>query len=275
MRVRVGHSPDPDDAFMYWAIAAGRVDTRGHEFEQVVADIETLNGWALEGRLEVTALSAGAYPHVRDRYDLLPHGASLGDGYGPVVVAREPLEPRRPRGPARGRARPPDDRVPRRAARAAARSRRCWCPFDEVLDRVAAGDVDAGRRHPRGPARLAGRGPLAGRRPRRLVARRDRAAAAARRRRDPPRPAGRTSRPRCRRCCCEAIDAGLANRPEALAYAQDFGRGIDAETERPLRRDVRQRADPRLRPARPRGHRRADPPRHRDRRVRQMNGHSG
>ena len=66
MRVRVGHSPDPDDAFMYWAIAAGRVDTRGHEFEPVVADIETLNGWALEGRLEVTALSAGAYPHVRD-----------------------------------------------------------------------------------------------------------------------------------------------------------------------------------------------------------------
>ena len=89
VRIRVGHSADPDDAFMFWAIEAGRVDTRGLELEQVVSDIETLNAWALEGRLEVSAISLGAYPSVADRYVLLPHGASLGIGYGPVVVARE------------------------------------------------------------------------------------------------------------------------------------------------------------------------------------------
>ncbi|HET7571044.1 MAG TPA: MqnA/MqnD/SBP family protein [Gaiellaceae bacterium] len=91
MRVRVGFSADPDDAFMYWGISAGAVDRRGFDFEPVTADIQTLNEWALEGRLEVTALSAAAYPLVQERYLLLPHGASLGSGYGPVVVAREPL----------------------------------------------------------------------------------------------------------------------------------------------------------------------------------------
>jgi len=89
--IRVGFSADPDDAFMYWAIASGVVDTRGHRFEPETEDIQTLNEWALEGRLEVTALSLAAYPLVQERYVLLPHGASLGSGYGPVVVAREPL----------------------------------------------------------------------------------------------------------------------------------------------------------------------------------------
>jgi predicted solute-binding protein len=92
VRVRVGHSADPDDAFMFWALDAGRVDTRGLEFEPVVSDIQTLNEWATGGRLEVTAISMGAYPDVADRYVLLPHGASMGNGYGPVVVAREPLD---------------------------------------------------------------------------------------------------------------------------------------------------------------------------------------
>ena len=73
---------------MFWAIEAGRVDTRGLELEQVVSDIQTLNEWALEGRLEVTAISMGAYASVESRYILLPHGASMGIGYGPVVVAR-------------------------------------------------------------------------------------------------------------------------------------------------------------------------------------------
>jgi 1,4-dihydroxy-6-naphthoate synthase len=91
MLVRVGFSADPDDAFMFWGIATGAVDRRGHEFEPVTQDIQTLNEWALEGRLEVTAISAATYPLVQDRYLLLPHGASLGSGYGPVVVARERL----------------------------------------------------------------------------------------------------------------------------------------------------------------------------------------
>ena len=91
MRIRVGHSLDPDDAFMYWALAAGRVDDRGLDFEQVLADIQTLNQWARAARLEVTAISLAAYPFVQEDYALLPHGASIGAGYGPIVVTREPI----------------------------------------------------------------------------------------------------------------------------------------------------------------------------------------
>src|SRR5438045_6793174 len=91
MRIRVGHSADPDDAFMAWALVSNRVDPRGFEFEFVPEDIQVLNEWALEGRLEVTALSLATYPLVQEQYDLLPHGASIGSGYGPIVVAREPL----------------------------------------------------------------------------------------------------------------------------------------------------------------------------------------
>src|SRR5881409_4448311 len=93
MLIRLGHSPDPDDAFMFWALAQRAVDTRGFEFEHVLRDIQTLNEWALEGKLEVTAISLAAYPLVQERYVLLPHGASMGSGYGPVVVAREELAP--------------------------------------------------------------------------------------------------------------------------------------------------------------------------------------
>jgi 1,4-dihydroxy-6-naphthoate synthase len=89
VRIRFGHSPDPDDAFIYWALTTDLVDTRGFEFEQVLADIQTLNHWARAARLEVSAISLAAYPFVQDDYALLPHGASIGSGYGPVVVARE------------------------------------------------------------------------------------------------------------------------------------------------------------------------------------------
>jgi 1,4-dihydroxy-6-naphthoate synthase len=91
LRIRVGHSPDPDDAFMFWALTTDLVDTRGHEFEQVLGDIQTLNQWARAGRLEVTAISLAAYPFVQEDYALLPHGASIGSGYGPVLVAREAM----------------------------------------------------------------------------------------------------------------------------------------------------------------------------------------
>ena len=90
MKIRVGHSPDPDDAFMYWALTTDLVDTRGFVFEQVLADIQTLNQWAGAARLEVTAISLAAYPFVQNDYALLPHGASIGTGYGPIVVCREP-----------------------------------------------------------------------------------------------------------------------------------------------------------------------------------------
>jgi len=76
---------------MYWALTTDRVDTRGFRFEQVLADIQTLNHWARAARREVTAISLAAYPFVQEDYALLPHGASIGTGYGPVVVAREAL----------------------------------------------------------------------------------------------------------------------------------------------------------------------------------------
>jgi 1,4-dihydroxy-6-naphthoate synthase len=91
VRIRFGHSPDPDDAFIYWALTTDLVETRGFEFEQVLADIETLNQWARAARLEVSAISLAAYPFVQDDYALLPHGASIGSGYGPIVVASDRL----------------------------------------------------------------------------------------------------------------------------------------------------------------------------------------
>jgi 1,4-dihydroxy-6-naphthoate synthase len=88
MRITIAHSPDSDDAFMFYGFASGAVDTDGFEVGQVLADIETLNRAAFEGKYEVTAVSFHAYAHLVDRYALLPHGASMGDRYGPIVVAR-------------------------------------------------------------------------------------------------------------------------------------------------------------------------------------------
>jgi 1,4-dihydroxy-6-naphthoate synthase len=87
--ITVAHSSDSDDAFMFYGLASGNVDTNGVVVEQVLADIETLNRAAFEGRYEVTAVSFHAYAHLADKYALLPHGASMGDRYGPIVVARQ------------------------------------------------------------------------------------------------------------------------------------------------------------------------------------------
>src|SRR5690242_10315481 len=89
--IRLAHSPDADDAFMFWALAAGRIDTGGRRYVHELGDIESLNRRALTGELEVTAVSFHAYPYLADRYALLAHGASIGDRYGPRIVAREPL----------------------------------------------------------------------------------------------------------------------------------------------------------------------------------------
>ena len=88
-RITVAHSPDSDDAFMFFGLASGAVQTGGIVVEQVLADIETLNRAAFEGKYEVTAVSFHAYAHLVDTYALLPHGASMGDRYGPIVVAPE------------------------------------------------------------------------------------------------------------------------------------------------------------------------------------------
>jgi len=91
--IEVGHSPDADDAFMFYAVTAGKIETGELEFRHVLTDIETLNRWAMEGKLPVTALSLHAYAYVADRYALLPHGASMGRRYGPIVVSQRPLSP--------------------------------------------------------------------------------------------------------------------------------------------------------------------------------------
>jgi 5,8-dihydroxy-2-naphthoate synthase len=87
-RITVAHSPDSDDAFMFFGLASGAIDTGGLVVDQVLADIETLNRAAFEGKYEVTAVSFHAYAHLAEKYALLPHGASMGDRYGPIVVAR-------------------------------------------------------------------------------------------------------------------------------------------------------------------------------------------
>src|SRR5579884_615899 len=85
----LGHSPDPDDAFMFYAIAENKIDLRGYRFEHRLEDIQTLNERALRGELHISAISIHAYAYVLDKYALLPCGASMGDGYGPMLIVRE------------------------------------------------------------------------------------------------------------------------------------------------------------------------------------------
>ena len=227
MSIRVGHSADPDDAFMVWALGAGRVDTLGLELEPVASDIQTLNEWALDGRLEVTALSAAAYSEVSSRYRLLPHGASFGEGYGPIVVARRPLDPDELRtleivtpGPLTTAS-----LVLHLALGDGYESRDL--PFDRVVDEVVSGRAEAGLLIHEGQLTYERLGlekvfdlgewwrretglPL----PLGVVAIR----------RDVERAEDVSS------VLLAAIDAGLANRDEALAYAREFGRGLDAAT---------------------------------------------
>src|ERR1700688_650469 len=89
--ITVGHSPDPDDAFMFYALAHDKLETGGLKFRHELQDIETLNRRALRGELEVTAVSIHAYAHLLDKYALLPSGCSMGDRYGPMIVARKRL----------------------------------------------------------------------------------------------------------------------------------------------------------------------------------------
>src|SRR6516162_2418841 len=90
-RIHLGHSPDSDDAFMFYGLAEHLVPSEAFEFEHILQDIQTLNEWARDGRLEITAISVHAYAYVADKYAILSHGASMGDNYGPIVVTREPV----------------------------------------------------------------------------------------------------------------------------------------------------------------------------------------
>src|SRR5215212_2700482 len=90
--LRLGHSPDPDDAFMFYALAKEKFPTGPYRFEHVLQDIQTLNQRAMLGELEITAISIHAYPYVADKYALTSCGSSMGDKYGPMIVAREPMK---------------------------------------------------------------------------------------------------------------------------------------------------------------------------------------
>lgn len=93
LKIHLGHSPDSDDAFMFWGLASGQVQSN-YEFEHILRDIQTLNEWAMEGKLESTAISVHAFAYVADKYALLRHGGSFGEKYGPMIVAKRdiPLE---------------------------------------------------------------------------------------------------------------------------------------------------------------------------------------
>src|SRR5471030_2318091 len=91
INLRLGHSPDPDDAFMFYGLAKNLLDTGPYRFEHVLQDIQTLNQRARLGELEITAISIHAYPYVSDKYALTSCGSSMGDNYGPMVIAREPV----------------------------------------------------------------------------------------------------------------------------------------------------------------------------------------
>jgi len=141
--INVAHSPDSDDAFMHYALAEDRIPSEGIEFKHLLKDIETLNKWALEGRYEVSAVSIHAYAYLADRYALLPHGASMGDKYGPIVVAREAGSIADFRGK---RVAIPGKLTTAYLALmlAAPDFEPVEVPFDEIIDAVKAGTVDAG-----------------------------------------------------------------------------------------------------------------------------------
>jgi 1,4-dihydroxy-6-naphthoate synthase len=224
--IRVAHSPDSDDAFMFYALAENLVDTGDIEFVHELQDIETLNRRAMAGELEVTAVSIHAYAYIADRYALLPHGASMGEGYGPRLVAREALSP--------------DEFVGRRVAvpgllTSAYLALRMFLPdvetevvpFDEIIEHVAAGKADAGLIIHEGQLTFADEGlhlvtdlgewwagetgglplPLGGN-----VIRRD---------------LGDDLIRRVSRLLRESIAYGLQHRAPAIAHARQYGRGLD------------------------------------------------
>ena len=143
VRVRIAHSPDSDDAFMFYALTQGLLDTEGLEISHVLADIETLNRAAFDGTYEITAFSFHAYAHLADRYALMPSGASFGDGYGPVVIAQRDLRREDLAGLVTA--------IPGELTTAAL-ALRLWqpavrtmvVPFDEIFSTVASGEADAG-----------------------------------------------------------------------------------------------------------------------------------
>ncbi len=236
MKITVAHSPDSDDAFMFFGLASGAIPTGDIQVEQVLSDIETLNRAAAHGRYEVTAVSFHAYAHLIDRYALLPHGASMGDRYGPILVSRHPIAAR-------------NGHVPLKGLRIAVPGKMTSAfltlqlydrdfsyeviPFDEIDRAVLDGKVDAGLLIHEGQLTYAADGlhkvvdlgewwfertnglplPLGGN-----IIRRD---------------LGAETMTRVSKMLHDSIAYALDHRTEAVAYAQQFGRGLDqASTDR-------------------------------------------
>ena len=231
MRITIAHSPDSDDAFMFYGLASGAVAAPGLEVEQVLSDIESLNRAAFDGRYEVTAVSFHAYAHLSDKYALLPHGASMGDRYGPLVVTRRggPTSLKGVRVAVPG------------TLTTAYLALRLYdpefeyevMPFDVIQDAVREGRAAAGLLIHEGQLTYADEGlqklvdlgewwadrtgglplPLGGN-----VIRRD---------------LGMDTMRRVSRLLHDSIAYALAHRAEAIEYAQRFGRGLDrAKTDR-------------------------------------------
>jgi 1,4-dihydroxy-6-naphthoate synthase len=225
MKIKIAHSPDSDDAFMFYGLASGRVASDGFELEHVLADIETLNRAACEGKYEITAVSFHAYAYLTDRYLLLPHGASMGDRYGPIVVTKNDgpssLEGVRVA-------------VPGELTTAFLALRLfdpavqyVVVPFDQIQDKVRAGEIPAGLLIHEGQLTYADEGlkkivdlgewwadrtgglplPLGGN-----VIRRD---------------LGPATIARLSSLLHDSIAYGLDHRREAVEYAMQFGRGLD------------------------------------------------
>ena len=228
MDIRIAHSPDSDDAFMFFALAKDKLPTGKFRFHHTLEDIETLNRKALEGVFEVTAISFHAYPYVEDKYILLPSGASMGDGYGPMVVSREPF--------GRNELRGKRIAVPGTMTSAYLVLKlfqpdfeAVVVPFDRIMDAVKRGDVDAGLLIHEGQLTYADEGlcmivdfglwwrettglplPLGGN-----VIRRD---------------LGMEDIREISRLLKASIKYSLDNRREALEYALEFARDLDAAT---------------------------------------------
>ncbi len=229
MKITVAHSPDSDDAFMFFGLASGAVRVEGVDVDQVLADIETLNRAAFEGRYEVTAVSFHAYAHLVDKYALLPHGASMGDRYGPILVARQPLAARSLKGLKVG--------IPGRLTSAFLTLQLYDAsfdfeviPFDQIQQAVMDGVVDAGLLIHEGQLTYRSQGlekivdlgewwfdrtgglplPLGGN-----VIRRD---------------LGGDMIRVVSKMLHDSIAHALSNRPAAVQYAQQFGRGLDETT---------------------------------------------
>jgi 1,4-dihydroxy-6-naphthoate synthase len=228
--IHLAHSPDSDDAFMFWALAKGKIDTADRRYVHELGDIESLNRRALAGELEVTAVSIHAYAHLATRYALLAHGASIGDRYGPRIVARS-AAPADPQGALADHtvAVPGELTTAYLALRLYQPAvRHVVVPFDEIEDYVIEGRADAGLLIHEGQLTFGDRGlhlwadlgewwdretglplPLGGN-----VVRRD---------------LGEPLLRAIARDLKASIEYGLSHRAGALAHAQSFSRGLDPE----------------------------------------------